>query len=94
MRVIVDGTDQSGLATYQWDLIDRYDPATRLRSMSRTTAFPASIVAGLVADGALRPGVHPPETIGQSPKLLDAVLHGLDARGVRCQMTVRRESVH
>jgi len=92
MRVIVEGADQSGRTTYQWDLIDRYDPATRLRSMSRTTAFPASIVAGLVADGALQSGVHPPETIGRSPTLIDAVLRGLDQRGVRCQMSVRRES--
>ena len=29
-----------------WDLLDRYDEAAGLRSMSRTTAFPATIVAG------------------------------------------------
>ena len=90
MRVIVEGIDQTRRATYRWDLIDRYDPATRLRSMSRTTAFPASIVAGLVAEGALPPGVHPPEVIGKSPKLLEAVLRGLSDRGVHCRMNVER----
>jgi saccharopine dehydrogenase-like NADP-dependent oxidoreductase len=89
-RVIVTGRERDGRRQrYTWDLVDRYDPTAGLRSMSRTTAFPAVIVAGLVAHGRFRrPGVHPPEVLGAEPGLLDAVLAGLDARGVRVRAGV------
>jgi saccharopine dehydrogenase-like NADP-dependent oxidoreductase len=52
--------------------------------MSRTTAFPCTIVARLIARGELRmPGVIPPELIGQQPGMLDRVLGELGRRGVR-----------
>ncbi len=35
----------------RYDIIDRYDPVTRLSAMMRTTAFPASIVALMMARG-------------------------------------------
>lgn len=92
MRVTVDGRTADGHdARYGWDLLDHFDPQTRLRSMSRTTAFPAAIVAGLVADGVFRrPGVHPPEILGAQPGLLETVLRELEARGVRCASRVER----
>jgi lysine 6-dehydrogenase len=44
---------QAGQAssTLRYDIIDRYDPVTGLSAMMRTTAFPASIVALLMARG-------------------------------------------
>jgi lysine 6-dehydrogenase len=38
-------------ATLRYDIIDRYDPATGLSAMMRTTAFPAAIVALMMARG-------------------------------------------
>ncbi|HKB80797.1 MAG TPA: saccharopine dehydrogenase C-terminal domain-containing protein, partial [Thermoanaerobaculia bacterium] len=35
----------------RYDIVDRYDPRTRLSAMMRTTAFPASIVALMMARG-------------------------------------------
>ena len=35
-----------------------------------------------------RPGLHPPETLGAIPGLLDRVLADLRARGVRCEARV------
>ncbi len=35
----------------RYDIIDRYDPETGLSAMMRTTAFPASIVALMMARG-------------------------------------------
>jgi lysine 6-dehydrogenase len=35
----------------RYDIIDRYDPSTGLSAMMRTTAFPASIVALMMARG-------------------------------------------
>lgn len=91
LRVIVEGSNGEARVRYTWDLVDRYDPATGMRSMSRTTAFPATAVAGLVAEGALPPGVHPPEIIGKSG-LLDVVLRDLALRGVQCRLDVQRDS--
>jgi len=90
MRVSVEGrTAQGATMRFQFDLLDHYDPQTGLRSMSRTTAFPAAIVAGLVADGAFRqPGVHPPEVLGRVPGVLETVLRELEQRGVRCSSRV------
>jgi saccharopine dehydrogenase-like NADP-dependent oxidoreductase len=89
MRVAVEGRRGGERIRHAWDLLDFYDEATRLRSMSRTTAFPATIVAGLVADGAFdRAGVHPPEALGAVPGMLDTVIGELQARGVRCRSRV------
>ncbi|HYS53185.1 MAG TPA: saccharopine dehydrogenase C-terminal domain-containing protein [Thermoanaerobaculia bacterium] len=47
VRVEVEG----GGRTLRYDIIDRYDPATGLSAMMRTTAFPAAIVALIMARG-------------------------------------------
>jgi saccharopine dehydrogenase-like NADP-dependent oxidoreductase len=70
-------------ARYAWSLHDRYDAATRTRSMSRCTGFPASIMARLLADGRFhKPGVHPPEVCGAEPGILTTLLKELNDRGV------------
>jgi lysine 6-dehydrogenase len=90
LRVAVAGRTNGGPTILTWDMIDRYDPATGLRSMSRTTAFPATIAARLIADGALPVGAHPPEIIGRLG-LLDYVLAELEARGVYCLRRVGQQ---
>jgi lysine 6-dehydrogenase len=90
LRVAVAGRTDAGRTLFTWDMIDRYDPVTGLRSMSRTTAFPATIAAQLIADGDLPAGVHPPEVIGRLG-LLDYVLTELEARGVHCLQKVERQ---
>jgi len=73
----------------QWDLLDRYDPETDTRSMSRTTGFPAAIVARWLLEQRFeRPSVHPPETLGREPALVAEMLREHAARGV-----VYKESV-
>jgi len=89
LRVLVEGAGGAGRIVCSWEMIDRYDPATRLHSMARTTAFPAAIAARLAASGALPPGVHPPETLGRLG-LLEEVLRQLERRGVRCTAETRR----
>jgi lysine 6-dehydrogenase len=83
MSVRAYGQKQGQPPELRWDLLDRYDPATGLRSMSRTTGFTAAAVARLVGSGAYRhPGVSAPEAVGAQPDLLQAVLADLGARGV------------
>jgi saccharopine dehydrogenase-like NADP-dependent oxidoreductase len=89
LRVAVGGRSGEEPLLFTWDMLDRYDPVTGLRSMSRTTAFPATIAARLIADGAIPPGVQPPEVIGRLG-LLDDVLAELESRGVYCQQKVEK----
>ncbi len=84
MRVSAVGRRAGRELRLVWDLRDDYDPETRTRSMSRTTAFPATITARWLASGRFaRPGVHPPEVLGAVPGLLDAMLAELATRNVR-----------
>lgn len=84
MRVIARGRRQGRPCRYTWDLLDSYDAQSGFRSMSRTTAFPATIMARFLVEGRFRaPGVHPPEVVGREPGLLDAMLQALAQRGVR-----------
>lgn len=55
-------TRHSSLATLRYDIVDRQDPATGLSAMMRTTAFPASIIAQMMAKGdVLMRGATPQE---------------------------------
>jgi saccharopine dehydrogenase-like NADP-dependent oxidoreductase len=84
MRVIVEGTHGGQRQRFTWDLLDFYDRATQATSMSRTTAFPCTIVARMLARGELEmPGVNPPELLGARSGVLDHVLAELQRRGVR-----------
>jgi lysine 6-dehydrogenase len=84
MRVTATGKKNGKQTKLTWDLLDYYDPVTKIRSMSRTTAFPATIVAGMLLSGEFkRPGVNPPELLGKEPGILDKTLAGLAERGVK-----------
>lgn len=90
MRVVAAGEKGGAPTTLQWDLLDRYDPETGWTSMSRTTAFPCTIVARLLLEGRIEgPGVLTPEKLGPMPGILDAVMAGLEARGVTYTATER-----
>ncbi len=83
MRISAEGRRDGKPARLSWDMIDRYDHATATTSMSRTTAFPCTIVARLLAEGAFtQPGVVPPELIGRDARLVDRILSELRDRGV------------
>jgi len=86
MRIIVDGkraAEDAFTTRLQWDLLDRYDPAAQATSMSRTTAFPCSIMAQLILAGEIKTkGVLPPELLAGQTGLVDRVLAEHERRGV------------
>lgn len=51
VRVEVIGTSGGATRRLRYDIIDSFDPETGLSAMMRTTAFPASIVALMMARG-------------------------------------------
>jgi saccharopine dehydrogenase-like NADP-dependent oxidoreductase len=84
MRVLAEGSKAGRRVRHTWDLLDRYDPQSGLRSMSRTTAFAATSMLALMARGQVsEPGVFPPEVLARTPGLADAFLAEYARRGVR-----------
>ncbi len=91
MRVVAEGLENGSSVRYQWDLLDRYDRGSGSTSMARVTALPCTIVARLVAAGALaRPGVAAPEVLGREPGMLERVLAALADRGIEYKRTVTK----
>ena len=69
-------------------LVDRYDPATGLTAMARTTAFTTAVTAQMVAGGIVPPpGVQPLERVARDPRAYRAMIEGLEAHGVRLGRT-------
>jgi lysine 6-dehydrogenase len=68
-----------GARRLRYDIIDRFDPRTGLSAMQRTTAFPASLVAQMMAQGlTTRRGAVPQERCIPS----DAFVAALAARDI------------
>ena len=66
-----------------------YDPDLDVSSMARTTGYTATMTLRLLADCRFRrPGICPPEYLGQVPGCVDHLLAGLAARGVVYRETV------
>jgi saccharopine dehydrogenase-like NADP-dependent oxidoreductase len=72
-----------GKRALQATLVDRYDPATRLTAMARTTALTCSAAAQLAAGGGVRErGVLPLERVARDESAYRFVLDCLASRGV------------
>lgn len=83
MRVMVQGMRNNKPVRMQWDMLDYFDRESQTTSMARTTAFPCTAVAKMIARGEFSmPGVIPPELIGRTPGLLQKVLAELAKRRV------------
>jgi len=87
MRISAVGIKAGVRTRLTWDLLDFLDPATGFTSMSRTTAFPCTIVARLIASGEISTkGVLPPELIAD-PWIVEHLLSELGKRGVKYTFT-------
>ncbi len=83
MRIEAIGLLKGTRARIAWDLSDLYHVPTQATSMSRTTAFPCTIAARLIANGTITTrGVLPPEALAPQKGLVDTVLKELKAREV------------
>jgi len=86
MRVAVEGMRNGRRMRLGWELFDQYDAESKCSSMSRTTAFPATIVAREILAGRIvGPGVLPPETLGRMSSFVETLLSELQGRGVRIE---------
>lgn len=86
LRVACRGEDRGLPIEVQLDLMEFHDEATGFSAMERTTAFPAAIVAEMIAKGELEQGVVPLErAVPPGPFIAE-----LSRRGFRLTETVRR----
>lgn len=87
MRILIEGTEKGQKVSYQYDLYDEYDPATKTSSMSRTTGYTCTAAVQLLLNKDItRPGIYPPELIGARDNCLEKVLAYLKERGVNWRM--------
>lgn len=84
LRVTVSGVKAGKNVTHSWELVDRFDAATGISAMERTTGFSLSITGQLQATGAVTPaGVHTPDECMPGERYVSE----LALRGVRIRET-------
>ncbi len=87
-RVIVSGKKGGESAAYTYEFMDFGDKKADLSAMARTTAFPCSIVAQMIAKGQMKmPGVIHPAKIGYDEKLSDTFFKELAKRNIKITET-------
>ncbi|MBZ5859039.1 saccharopine dehydrogenase family protein [Flavihumibacter profundi] len=83
MRVIVEGEHNGKSERIEYNMLDRYDPVSKISSMSRTTGYTCTAAVELVAGNLFREkGVFPPELVGKNARCFDFVVNYLKDRGV------------
>jgi saccharopine dehydrogenase-like NADP-dependent oxidoreductase len=83
LKVIIEGEKDGSPVQYTYEMLDRYDEATGVHSMARTTGYTATLTARLLARGLYTvPGITPPEFLGRHRECVDFLLDGLRERGV------------
>lgn len=91
MRVSGTGTKDGARTRVTWDVLDHLDPSTGFTSMARTTAFPATSVARMLLDGAIRgSGVIVPEMLAGRQDVVSRLLRELAQRGIEYRRTQER----
>lgn len=82
LRIIASGKKSGKPETHVFEMIDKYDSEKAYTSMAKTTSFPASITAQMIASGRIRQkGSLFPENIFHA-ELFQPFMDGLKKRGV------------
>lgn len=87
MRILITGMEKGETKQFQYDLYDTFDRNTGTISMARTTGYTCTAVATLMLEsGYYRPGICPPEFIGEDQGNFDFILTYLREREVNLQI--------
>ncbi|MFQ5821314.1 MAG: saccharopine dehydrogenase family protein [Candidatus Heimdallarchaeota archaeon] len=91
LRSRVTGEKNGEPIAIEHELIDYYDPETGVTSMGRTTAYPCSFVAQMIARGDIQErGVVHTGKIGRNPKTAEIYFAELAKRNINIIETVSR----
>lgn len=89
VRVSVAGLKEGERTEIVWELVDYMDEATGLSATMRTTAFPISIIAQMLADGTIRSR----GSLAQETSIpAEPFLNAMKARGIDLRMSERKLS--
>lgn len=84
LRVLIKGKIGGAKRTLVYQMIDRYDPASKMTAMKRCTSIPAAAASYLIASGAVKGGgAKPPENVVPRKKYLEM----LEERGLDISAT-------
>lgn len=90
MKVEVRGITGESRKCYVYHLLGRYDQKHGVTAMARTTAYPASILAQLIAQKTIEEkGVMPLEKLGVKEKIFNKILAELEKRQVKIVESLR-----
>jgi len=73
LRVEAEGEKDGEETLLRWDLLDRFDPATGITAMMRTTGFSLAITGSLQAAGDIEPGVWTPDECMPAAVYIDSL---------------------
>lgn len=83
LRIIVEGEKDGMHIRDEYNMVDRYDPVTRISSMSRTTGYTCTASVHLIAKHLFaEKGVYPPELVGKYKTCFDFVISHLKERNI------------
>ncbi|HAP01482.1 MAG TPA: saccharopine dehydrogenase, partial [Bacteroidetes bacterium] len=83
MRVTVEGSENNIQVRYTYNLLDYYDQATQTSSMARTTGYTCTTAVRLMMEKNFsRPGINPPEFLGEDENNFYFMLDELKKRYV------------
>jgi len=85
----VIGEKNGEKTTYAYEFMDFYDKENDTTAMARTTAYPCSIIAQMIARGDIKEkGVIHAGKIGWNPQLAETFFSELAKRGIHINETV------
>ncbi|MBN2460148.1 MAG: saccharopine dehydrogenase NADP-binding domain-containing protein [Candidatus Cloacimonetes bacterium] len=88
MQINIRGYENGDNVEYQYDLLDRYDAASGITSMARTTGYTCTAVADLLLRHVYsRKGISPPEFIGFQEGCLEQVLAYQEKKNITYNVT-------
>lgn len=88
MNIEVRGLKDGENVGYRHRVLEYHDQETGVSAMARTTAYTASIVAGLLSKGKVpSKGVVPPENLGKDHTFIKELFKELKKRGVMVEET-------
>ena len=86
LRIIIEGEKNGHPIREEFNMLDSYDPVTKISSMSRTTGYTCTAAVHLIAKQLFREkGVFPPELVGKHKPCFDFVMNHLKERNIRIE---------
>ncbi|MCX8160672.1 MAG: saccharopine dehydrogenase NADP-binding domain-containing protein [Candidatus Saccharicenans sp.] len=83
LKVVVSGEKNGRPLRLTFELLDRFDRASGIHSMARTTGYTATMLARALALGLVkRKGIIAPEMLGSEPEVFSFIRNGLEKRGI------------